>query len=185
MTLLASFSHSFADSQRAFRLILKALSEPGVKVALPPLPCWGNASSAATAILMTLVDRAMPFWLDSSLSDRAMLENLERFGARTATKKEASVALLDAVSETAIEEFTPDHGPATVIVEVSALSGGLTLRLSGPDLREPRAIAPKLPEAVLRYLRERVHSFPQPVDLIFTCGDTMMALPHTTNVVVC
>ncbi|WP_380178988.1 phosphonate C-P lyase system protein PhnH [Kalamiella sp. sgz302252] len=185
MTLLASFSHSFADSQRAFRLILKALSEPGVKVALPPVAAWGNASPAATAILTTLVDRETPFWMDSSLSNNAMLENLARFGARTATKKEAAVALLNADSETPIEGFSPGHGPSTVIVEVAALSGGLTLRLSGPDLREPRAIAPKLPEAVLHYLRERVHSFPQPIDLIFTCGETMMALPHTTNVVVC
>lgn len=72
-----------------------------------------------------------------------------------------------------------------MIIEVPALSGGLTLRLSGSTLREPRAVAPKLPKAVLHYLRERVHSFPQPIDLIFTCGDQMMALPHTTNVVVC
>lgn len=186
MTLIASFSHSFADSQRAFRLILKAISEPGVKVTLPRIPVWGNASPAVTAILMTLVDRETPFWLDSSLGDEAMLATLQRFGARTAAKAEASVALLHAASDIAIAEFSPDScSPATVIIEVPTLSGGLTLRLSGPNLRESRAVAPKLPKAVLHYLRERVHSFPQPIDLIFTCGDQMMALPHTTNVVVC
>lgn len=185
MTLLASFSHSFADSQRAFRLILKAISEPGIKVTLPQIPVWGNASPAATAILMTLVDRETPFWLDSSLGDEAMLEQLQRLGATTAAKADASVALLHAASDMAIEQFMPGDAPTTVIIEVPALSGGLTLRLSGPNLREPRAIAPRLPKAVLHYLRERVHSFPQPIDLIFTCGDQMMALPHTANVVVC
>lgn len=34
MTLLASFNHPVADAQRAFRRILKAMSEPGVMVSL-------------------------------------------------------------------------------------------------------------------------------------------------------
>jgi len=185
MTLVASFSHAFGDSQRAFRLILKAISEPGSKVALPQLPAWGNASPAATAVLMTLVDRKTPFWLDSSLSDEAMLADLQRYGANMTADMATPVALLHGAFDMAIEQFAPDDSRTTVVIEVPALSGGLTLRLSGPELREPRAIAPRLPSAVLRYLRERAHSSLQPIDLIFTCGDRMMALPHTTNVVVC
>ncbi|MEM6049542.1 phosphonate C-P lyase system protein PhnH [Erwinia sp. P7711] len=191
MTLLASFAHPVADAQRAFRRILKAMSEPGVMVSLPQLPAWGNASPAATAVLMTLVDRETPLYLDSTLSNEALLANL-RFHTGAPVSKETDVpfALLHAKSDTAIQQFSPgsNHSPeksTTVIIEVASLNGGLTLRLSGPGLMESRAIAPQLPESVLHYLRERPHRFPQGIDLIFTCGENMMALPRTTDVRVC
>ncbi len=191
MTLLASFTHPVADSQRAFRRILKAMSEPGVMVSLPQLPAWGRVSSAATAILMTLVDRETPVYLDSTLNDEALLTNL-RFhtGAPVTEQTDAPFALLHAKSDTAIGQFSAGNNVSpekstTVIIEVPSLNGGLTLRLSGPGLLETRAIAPQLPEGVLQYLRERPHCFPQGIDLIFTCGENMMALPRTTDVRVC
>ncbi|WP_338556744.1 phosphonate C-P lyase system protein PhnH [Erwinia sp. E_sp_B04_7] len=191
MTLLASFTHPVADSQQAFRRILKAMSEPGVMVSLPQLPAWGMASSAATAVLMTLVDRETPLYLDSTLSNEALLTNL-RFhtGAPVTEQTDAPFALLHAKSDTPIQQFSPGDNlspekSTTIIIEVPSLNGGLTLRLSGPGLMESRAIAPQLPESVLQYLRERPHSFPQGIDLIFTCGENMMALPRTTDVRVC
>lgn len=191
MTLLASFTHPVADSQQAFRRILKAMSEPGVMVSLPQLPAWGKASSAATAVLMTLVDRETPIWLDSTLSNEALLTNL-RFhtGAPVTEQTDAPFALLHAKSDTPLQQFSPGDNlspekSTTLIIEVPSLNGGLTLRLSGPGLMESRAIAPQLPESVLQYLRERPHSFPQGIDLIFTCGENMMALPRTTAVRVC
>ena len=191
MTLLASFTHPVADSQRAFRRILKAMSEPGVMVSLPQLPAWGKTSCAATAVLMTLVDRETPIWLDSTLSNEALLTNL-RFhtGAPVTEQTDAPFALLHAKSGTPIQQFSPGDNfspekSTTIIIEVPSLNGGLTLRLSGPGLMESRAIAPQLPESVLQYLRERPHSFPQGIDLIFTCGENMMALPRTTDVRVC
>lgn len=191
MTLLASFSHPVADAQRAFRRILKAMSEPGVMVSLPLLPAWGRISPAATAVLMTLVDRETPLWIDSAFSDEALLSNL-RFhtGAPVTASTDAPFALLHAQSATRIDQFSPgsDLAPeksSTLIIEVSALSGGLTLRLRGPGLMERRAIAPQLPESVLSYLRHRAHHFPQGIDLIFTCGENMMALPRSTVVEVC
>lgn len=42
MTLLASFNHPVADAQRAFRRILKAMSEPGVMVSLPLQQGWAH-----------------------------------------------------------------------------------------------------------------------------------------------
>ncbi|MEM6160994.1 phosphonate C-P lyase system protein PhnH [Erwinia sp. P6884] len=191
MTLLASFTHPVADVQRAFRRILKAMSEPGVQVSLPSLPGWGRASPAATAVLMALVDRETPVYIDDALKDEALLANL-RFhtGAPVTGAEAASFALLHAGSAQDIASFIPeDEGASgkstTVIIEVAALSGGLTLRLSGSGLLERRAIAPQLPESVLRYLRARPHRYPQGIDLIFTCGENMMALPRTTDVVVC
>ncbi|WP_313384001.1 phosphonate C-P lyase system protein PhnH [Pantoea sp.] len=191
MTLLASFNHSVADAQRAFRRILKAMSEPGVMVSLPLAQGWGALSPAATAVLLTLVDQESPLWIDPQVDNPILRSNL-RFhtGAPLSESRDAPFALSHAASSPRPAAFAAGDNLApekstTLIIEVPSLNGGLTLRLSGPGLRETRAIAPQLPESVLDYLRNRPHPFPQGVDLIFTCGEAMMALPRTTRVEVC
>lgn len=191
MTLLASFTHPVADAQYAFRRILKAMSEPGCMVSLPLHHGWGTLSPAATAVLLTLVDQESPLWIDAGLDSESLRNNL-RFhtGAPLVESRDAPFALSHSASQpdpadfAAGDNFSPEKS-TTLIIEVASLSGGLTLRLSGPGLREPRAIAPKLPASVINYLRARPHTFPQGVDLIFTCGEAMMALPRTTTVEVC
>lgn len=191
MTLLASFNHPVADAQYAFRRILKAMSEPGVMVALPLKHGWGVISPAATAVLLTLVDGETPLWLDGALCDETLLSNL-RFhtGAAVTDSHQAPFALLHARSDIDPQQFaagdnlSPEKS-TTVIIEVPSLNGGLTLRLRGPGLMETRAIAPQLPEKMLKFLRQRTQVFPQGIDLIFTCGEAMMALPRTTHVEVC
>ncbi|CAK6491656.1 Alpha-D-ribose 1-methylphosphonate 5-triphosphate synthase subunit PhnH [Pantoea sp. Nvir] len=191
MTLLASFNHPVADAQRAFRRILKAMSEPGVMVSLPLAQGWGALSPAATAVLLTLVDQESPLWIDPQVDNPILRSNL-RFhtGAPLSESRDAPFALSHAASSPRPAAFAAGDNLApekstTLIIEVPSLNGGLTLRLSGPGLRETRAIAPQLPESVLDYLRNRPHPFPQGVDLIFTCGEAMMALPRTTRVEVC
>lgn len=157
MTLLASFTHPVADSQRALRLIHKALSEPGMALSLPHFSAWGSASPAATAVLMTLVDRDTPRYVDGTLDNDAILESL-------------------------IPDADEPKKRTTIVMDVASLNGGLTLRLSGPDVTESRAVAPKLPESVLRFLREGSR---RNIDLIFTCRDRMIALPGTTDIRVC
>lgn len=191
MTLLASFTQPVADAQSAFRRILKAMSEPGVVVTLPSIPAWGTLSPAATALLMTLADGETPVWLDPILRQTTLINNL-RFhtGASLAAEPGAPFAVLTQGSAWDATLFNPgdDLSPetsTTVIVEVGALNGGLTLRLRGPGILESRAVAPKLPPDLLHWLRERPHRFPQGVDLIFTAGSQLMALPRTIDVEVC
>lgn len=167
MTLLASFNHPVADAQRAFRRILKAMSEPGVMVSLPLAQGWGDLSPAATAVLLTLVDQESALWLDRRVDSDIVRSNL-RFhtGVPIVDERDAPFALTHAAANpdpacfAAGDNLSPEKS-TTLIVEVPSLNGGLTLRLSGPGLREPRAIAPQLPAAILTYLRERPHPFPQ------------------------
>ncbi|MFB4356555.1 phosphonate C-P lyase system protein PhnH [Pantoea sp. BS_4] len=191
MTLLASFHHPVADAQHAFRRILKAMSEPGVMVSLPLQQGWGALSPAATAVLLTLVDQESPLWLDPQVDNQTLRDNL-RFhtGAPITDSTDAVFALSHATAQPNPADFSAGDNLApekstTLIIEVPALNGGLALRLTGPGLREARAIAPQLPESVIDYLRARPHPFPQGVDLIFTCGEAMMAVPRTTHVEVC
>lgn len=191
MSLLASFNHPVADAQCAFRRLLKAMSEPGIMVALPLQQGWGTLSPAATAVLLTLLDQESPLWIDEATDSETLRTNL-RFhtGVAVVSTPDAPFALLQGTTNPdpaqfhAGDPFAPEKS-ATLITELAGLSGGLTLRLSGPGLHEPRVIAPKLPPRILAYLCERPHPFPQGVDFIFTCGETVMALPRTTRVEVC
>ncbi|WP_204319454.1 phosphonate C-P lyase system protein PhnH, partial [Klebsiella aerogenes] len=53
MSLLTGFEQPIDQSQHAFRLILKALSEPGHRVTLPAGPAWAPLNAASTAALLT------------------------------------------------------------------------------------------------------------------------------------
>ncbi|MBK0454035.1 carbon-phosphorus lyase subunit PhnH, partial [Klebsiella pneumoniae] len=53
----------------------------------------------------------------------------------------------------------PEAG-ATLILQVTSLSGGRMLRLTGAGIAEERMIAPQLPKCILHELTERPHPFP-------------------------
>ncbi|PXW44708.1 methylphosphonate degradation complex subunit PhnH [Erwinia sp. AG740] len=191
MTLLAGFSHPWRDAQYAFRRILKAMSEPGVVVSLDHDNGWDGLSSSATAVVLTLMDRETPLWLDPALSQEVLLSNL-RFhtGVKLVEREAAAFALLPVSRELSLvgfaagDEMAPENS-TTLVLEVPALGGGRALRLSGPGIAEARMIAPQLPASVLDYLEQRPHAFPAGLDFLFTCGNALMALPRTTHVEVC
>lgn len=191
MSIQASFAQPVADAQSAFRCILKAVSEPGVTVTLPLQHGWGELSPAATAVMLTLVDRDTPLWLDDALDDESLRSNLRFYTGAILTRDEsAAFALLHVSSAIALSRFSagdvmsPEKS-TTVIIEVSGLTGGTPLRLSGPGLETSRVVEPQLSPDMLRYLCHRPDPFPQGIDLMFTCADAMMALPRTTYVEVC
>ncbi|MBN3042237.1 phosphonate C-P lyase system protein PhnH [Pectobacterium brasiliense] len=191
MSIQASFAQPVADAQCAFRRILKAVSEPGVTVTLPLQQGWGRLSPASTAVMLTLVDRDTPLWLDDALDDESLRSNL-RFhtGAILTRDESAAFALLHASSAIALSRFSagdvmsPEKS-TTVIIEVSGLTGGTPLRLSGPGLEASRVVGPQLSPDIVRYLCHRPDPFPQGIDLMFTCAGALMALPRTTHVEVC
>ncbi|KHS87980.1 carbon-phosphorus lyase complex subunit [Pectobacterium brasiliense] len=191
MSIQASFAQPVADAQCAFRRILKAVSEPGVMVTLLLQQGWGRLSPASTAVMLTLVDRDTPLWLDDALDDESLRSNL-RFhtGAILTRDESAAFALLHVSSAIALSRFSagdvmsPEKS-TTAIIEISGLTGGTPLRLSGPGLETSRVVEPQLPPDMLRYLCHRPDPFPQGIDLMFTCADALMALPRTTHVEVC
>ncbi|MFC0224953.1 phosphonate C-P lyase system protein PhnH [Serratia aquatilis] len=193
MTLLAGFNQPIEQSQQAFRLILKALSEPGVAVNLQSGPAWGALNAASTAVLLTLADQETPLYLCASLSSEQVLTNT-RFhtGAPLATQQEdICLALYDhqlqAEDLAALphgSEISPEFS-ATLVVQISALAGGNPLRLSGPGVEKYREVSPLLPPALLDYLLDRPQRFPLGLDILLTCGERLLAIPRTTRVEEC
>lgn len=193
MTLLAGFAQPIEQSQHAFRLILKALSEPGVTVTLPDGPVWDTLNAASTAVLLTLADQETPLQLCETLKSQQVLTNI-RFhtGAPIATRQaDICLALWDSQLQTADltalphgSEISPEFS-TTLVVQIAAPEGGQKLRLSGPGIENQREIAPRLPPALLNYLLERPQRFPLGLDIMLTCGERLLALPRTTRVEEC
>ncbi|HDG1709401.1 TPA: phosphonate C-P lyase system protein PhnH [Kluyvera ascorbata] len=194
MTLETAFTLPVQDAQHSFRRLLKAMSEPGVIVALHQLKHgWQPLNVATTSVLLTLADNDTPVWLSNALYNDIVSQSL-RFHTNAPLVEQPQQATFAVSSDTISSEqlnalcegsaVAPETS-ATLIVQVSSLSGGRMLRLTGAGIAEERMIAPQLPSCILHELTERPHPFPLGVDLILTCGERLLAIPRTTHVEVC
>ncbi|HHP4256420.1 TPA: phosphonate C-P lyase system protein PhnH, partial [Shigella sonnei] len=77
MTLETAFMLPVQDAQHSFRRLLKAMSEPGVIVALYQLKRgWQPLNIATTSVLLTLADNDTPVWLATPLSNDIVNQSL-------------------------------------------------------------------------------------------------------------
>ena len=194
MTLETAFTLPVQDAQHSFRRLLKAMSEPGVIVALHQLKHgWQPLNVATTSVLLTLADNDTPVWLSNTLHNDIVSQSL-RFHTNAPLVEQPQQATFAVSSDTISSEqlnalcegsaVAPETS-ATLIVQVPSLSGGRMLRLTGAGIAEERMIAPPLPNCILHELTARPHPFPLGVDLILTCGERLLAIPRTTHVEVC
>ncbi|MGF1777358.1 phosphonate C-P lyase system protein PhnH [Vibrio nomapromontoriensis] len=196
-TITPAFQDAVHDSLYCFRLLLKAMSEPGKRVTLDKSHGFGDMQAATAQILLSLADNATSVWLSPALqSDEAVLDNV-RFhsGAPVvAAQNEADFAVIaerDLIScssqwlafNQGNEEY-PDQA-TTVIVELDSLTSGQRISLSGPGI-ETRcdAYIGDVPSEFLTFLmsRQELTDFPLGIDLILVHQQDVLCLPRTTNV---
>lgn len=194
MTLQPAFASAVHDAQHTFRRLLKALSEPGVIVALPQLKqSWPPLNPATTSVLLALANSDTPLWIANALGNDLLRQNLRLHTQAPLldTPQQALFAIADSslnhqqLSALPVDQPLNAESSATLILQLSALSGGRMLRLTGPGIQEERMIAPLLPECITDELTDRPHSFPSGIDVILTCGERMLAIPRTILVEVC
>lgn len=185
MSLKTAFTLPVQDAGQSFRRLTKAMSEPGVIVALHQLKHgWQPLDLATTSVLLTLTDASTPVWLCASLKNDLVTQNL-RLNTRAPladAPQEAVFALADGSLNAAQLSAL---SRATLILQVPGLSGGRMLRLTGAGINEERMIAPQLPACLLNTLSERPHAAPLGYDLLLTCGERLLAIPGTTPVELC
>ncbi len=121
------------DAQHSFRRLLKAMSEPGVIVALHQLKRgWQPLNIATTSVLLTLADNDTPVWLSTPLNNDIVNQSL-RFHTNAplvSQPEQATFAVTDeAISSEQLNALStgtavaPEAG-ATLILQVASLSGG-------------------------------------------------------------
>jgi alpha-D-ribose 1-methylphosphonate 5-triphosphate synthase subunit PhnH len=180
------------DAQRLFRAVLDAFSHPGRIVALPEPPAGvGQLSAAATAFVLTLIDRDTPLWLAPAF-DVPAVRDFVRFhtGAPiVAREAKALFALLTPDRAPLLDGFAIGSDPypdrsATLIVDVPALIGGPVRRLRGPGIAaEVETTIAGLPDSFWSEWRANYALFPCGIDVVFTAGAEVLALPRSITVV--
>ena len=185
---LADIAH---DSQRLFRDVLDAFAHPGRIVSLrQPPAAIAPLSAAATTFLLTLVDRDTPLWFSPTLATTAVCD-FARFHTGAPIVENEADALFAVVSPDRalpLDGFAigtdpyPDRS-ATLVVEVPSLTGGPVRQLRGPgiDGRASVAIA-GLPDSFWSEWTANHTLFPCGVDVVFTSGAALLALPRSIAV---
>jgi len=182
-TLDGGFSNPATQSATAFRSVMEAMARPAtiqdVAGATPPAPI----SPAAGAVLLTLCDTETPLHLAGHYDTPAVRSWIAfHTGTPIVGPSQCQFALglwndLMPLTDYPIGTAEYPDRSATLIVEVSDLTqNGATLR--GPGIQRTAT----LPLPDITPFQANAALFPLGVDFIFTCGDSLAALPRTTEV---
>lgn len=188
--IAAGFDDAVHQSQRVFRAILQAMSQPGRAVTIADRPSGvpQGLSPSAAAVALTLFDLETGVWLDQgALGARDFL--VFHCGCRvTADPGAADFAVIsdvDALTDLALFRIGTDDYPergATLLIEVPALSEGIGVALRGPGIDGVRRLSVSgMSDAVWSAIRDNLTLFPRGVDLLLTCGQQVVALPRSVR----
>jgi alpha-D-ribose 1-methylphosphonate 5-triphosphate synthase subunit PhnH len=179
------------DAQRVFRAVLDAMAHPGtilpvtLDLAAPP-----PLDLATAAVALALADYETPLWLDGAAATAAVKRYLGfhcgcPLNARSEEAGFAIIAAPAAMPPLAVFAGGSDEYPdrsTTLIIQVPALRGGAAWSLRGPGIADAVRFAPAgLPGPFGAWLRDNHRRFPRGVDMIFTCGAALAALPRSSR----
>lgn len=188
-TLAPGLLDGVHDSQQAFRAVLDALARPGqvrrIGPALPDVALGG----AMARLLLSLSDDETPVWWQHADGD---LQHWLRFhtGAPVTEQREvASFAVLTDIGQAlALADFATGSAAApefssTLLIELPGLADGPALEWRGPGIQDVQHVGLQgLPADFWAQWQANHASFPQGVDIVFTCGEDALGLPRTTRI---
>ena len=192
---IAGLADPVHDAQACFRAVMNAMARPGKRVALPQKPLAPPAplTTAAAMIALTLFDYDTPVWLDRPLKSEDAVQAFLKFhtGAPiVANPVDAAFALVSdpkhmiplASFHQGTAEY-PDRS-TTVILSGQTFGKGPAVTLEGPGIKEQQILTVKpLPPMFWQQVKANNVQFPRGVDLIFSGGTEIAALPRSTRVV--
>lgn len=177
------------DAQDSFRTALDGMARPGrihaLGRAIPGLPL----GAAMAHLLLALTDEDTPVWWQSPEAGLKQWLRFHTSARAVAQAKEASFAVVTRAADLPeLQRFrsgtlsAPEQG-CTLLVEVPALQGGLPMQAHGPGIRHSVTLSVAgLPEGFWAEWQASHACFPQGVDIFFTCGNQLLALPRTTRI---
>jgi len=193
-TSFPGFADAPKDSQRIFRAAMNAMARPTRVERLDvALSTPAGLDPGLAAVALTLADGDAPIWLDARLAADPAVSAYLRFhtgapivadpaeGAFALVADPASLPPFDAFAW-GTEEY-PDRS-TTIVIAVQSFDGGERMSFEGPGLKETGSLAPSpLPADFANRLRANRALFPRGVDLIFTSGGYVAALPRSVRLV--
>ncbi|MCO6184644.1 phosphonate C-P lyase system protein PhnH [Rhizobium sp. L1K21] len=190
-SLDGGFQDAVFESQAVFRGLMDAMSRPGtIQTLETPAKAPGALSAAQSAILLCLADPDTSVWLSPSLYAQDALGWISFHSGAPVTHSMSNANFAFLGLGEALPDFLgfangtqeyPDRS-TTIIIELPALTGGQALVAAGPGIENEIDMSPSgLPDNFVRRWSANHGLFPRGVDLIFTCGSTVMCLPRSTQ----
>ncbi|MDV3249908.1 phosphonate C-P lyase system protein PhnH [Devosia sp. BK] len=185
----AGFTEPVREAQVVFRAVLDALANPGT---MQHLPVAGTEMGGLGSITLTLSDHDTTIWLSPALDTEAArgfvgFHTGASIVSDPAKATFAFVARGDALPDLAkcnlgTQEY-PDRS-TTIVAELPSLSGGPTLVLRGPGIRDMVEISPEgLSGDFVSQWGENRELFPRGVDLLLVAGEQVIGLPRSSRIV--
>lgn len=188
--LIKGFADPITSAQKVFRRSLKAMSEPGIEVALTDEVTLPGLNPSTTALLLTLLDQDTPLWLPTALRTPELIKNLAfHCGCPLVDDQaEAQFAVYDLADFLAAEKLTfslgndryPDQS-ATVLIQLPEAAATTNSVWRGPGIETQRHCALPL-NAEFWARRQRLIAFPCGVDYFLASKHSVMGLPRTTQI---
>lgn len=188
-TQLPGFIDITRDSQKTFRTLLEALSEPGLvrEVTVAIAPPEGMTRPCAAACL-TLLDLETVVWLQPGFSEDVQSWLRFHTGCRfTSVLDEASFVVVHNLAGIALTDLcwgsaeTPELS-ATLLAQVRVLQGDRKVVLTGPGILDERTISLALPMRFWQDWLRNHAAYPRGVDVFLFDDRAVMGLPRTTFV---
>jgi alpha-D-ribose 1-methylphosphonate 5-triphosphate synthase subunit PhnH len=185
----SGFSDPVFQSQDTYRLILHAMAFPGrIMTGSYGLGDEIMMHQATAAVCLTLLDSETPLWLQQGTA--AALAAWLRFHCGCPLVDDPSAAafalILAPKAMPRLEQFAigtslhPERS-TTVIQQVDTLDDSGGVSLSGPGIPATSTLnAAPLPDSFWEQRQRACEAFPQGLDMVFTCGNRLAALPRTT-----
>jgi alpha-D-ribose 1-methylphosphonate 5-triphosphate synthase subunit PhnH len=189
-TPLPGFLNPVLGSQQTFRSIIEALARPGQLIRIK---CKVNnlemLNLASAAVCLTLLDDETPLWTDLSWSCTAVNWFQVNCGCSIVTEPcMADFALITRPADMPpLDDFrigNEQHpeSAATLIMQVVGFNDANAKFLAVPGIKSTTPFAPEgIPLNFWEQWQLQAAFFPLGVDIFFTCGDLLAALPRTTE----
>ncbi|MGD8723673.1 MAG: phosphonate C-P lyase system protein PhnH [Desulfobacterales bacterium] len=185
-----AFDDPDLSSEQTFRAILKAMVQPGQLVKIKSkLYRPGLLDTASAAVCLTLLNAETPLWTDLSWDSTAVSWFQFHCGCSVVTEtcmahfalitQPTNMPLLD---DFKIGDAEHPESAATLIIQVEGFNGSDGKTLSVPGIKSITHFAPAgIPRSFWEQWQLQAALFPLGVDIFFSCGDLLAALPRTTQ----
>ncbi|WP_163157612.1 phosphonate C-P lyase system protein PhnH [Bradyrhizobium uaiense] len=178
-------------AQVCFRGILRAFSNPGEIVAVPPIshavrPMCQSMLSAA----LCLLDGEVSAWLDPSFMTKDVEEFLRlRTGVSVSSHpRDVDFALIGNASNMPdLQQFRAGtllepNRSATLLIQLPSLVGGVPILLCGPGIKTTISVSPAgLPSWFWSTWEVNATCFPAGVDVLLVDGENIVGLPRSVR----
>jgi alpha-D-ribose 1-methylphosphonate 5-triphosphate synthase subunit PhnH len=199
MSTIAELPSGFADkvlsAQSTFRSVMDAMARPGsVQQALATVGTPEPMMQGTAAIALTLFDHDTPIWLDAEMSGAPGVAKWLKFHSGAPVVDDPAIcsfalighgAALPDLSGFALGTGEYPDRSTTLILQVGSLKHGSAYELRGPGIDGTAILRAMIsPGDLFDRLAINEALFPRGIDVVLVAGDSIVAIPRSTRVVV-